>query len=64
MIKMILDNKFLAITKRLGNSTWAVEELEYLIYVKHKTLYDKIGEEYKKDIDDYMFALKQLHGGC
>lgn len=63
MIKQVIDVKFLAIMKRHHNAVWAIQELEWLIYDKHRYLYDKLSEEYKQDVNDYITALKLLHGG-
>lgn len=63
MIKKILDVKFLAILNRHNNPVWARQELEHLIYNKHYSLYLKMCAEYRKDVDDYMDALRKIHGG-
>ena len=63
MIKQVIDNKFLAIMKRHQNAVWAIQEIEWLIYDRHRYLYDKLSAEYKQDVDDYIAALKLLHGG-
>lgn len=63
MIKKIIDVKFLAIMNRHHNAVWAIEELEWLIYDKHKYLYEALNAEQKQDVDDYIAALRLLHGG-
>lgn len=63
MIKKVIDVKFLAIMKRHHNAVWAIQELEWLIFDKHRNLYEALSDENKKDVQDYMTALKLLHGG-
>lgn len=63
MIKDLLDRKFLSIMRKHNNPIWTIQELEYLIYDKHRSLYLKLPEDYKQDVDDYMDALRKIYGG-
>lgn len=63
MIKKVIDAKFLEIMRRHHNAVWAIQELDWLIYDKYRYLYDILNEDEQQDVNDYIAALKLLHGG-
>ena len=62
-IRKSLNNKFIDIVMKHGNASWATDELYWLVYTKHRWMYEQLDERYKLEVDTYMVALKLLHGG-
>ena len=62
-IRKSLSNKFTEIIMKHGNASWATDELYWLVYEKHRWMYEQLDEYYKLEVDTYMVALKLLHGG-
>lgn len=58
-----LENKFLNIIQKHNNPIWAREELEWLVYDKHRCLYDNLSCTEKFEVDVYFSSLNKIHGG-
>ena len=62
-IRKSLSNKFTEIVMEHGNSSWATDELYWLVYDKYRWMYEQLDECHRLEVDTYMVALKLLHGG-
>ena len=62
-IRKSLSNKFTEIVMKHGNSTWATDEMYWLVYDKYRYMYEQLDERLKIEVNTYMIALKLLHGG-
>ena len=62
-IQKSLTNKFVEIMNKHYNAIWAIEELKWLVYDKHRWQYDQLNEFEQKEVFDYFDALHKLHGG-
>ena len=61
-IEKALLNKFMEIVQKHGNGKWALDELQWLIYEKHKEEFNKLSDEDKYIVYMYIANLKRLHG--
>lgn len=62
-IRNSLANSFVGIIMKHGNASWATSELLWLVYDKHRWMYEQLDEFHRGEVDSYMIALKLLHGG-
>ena len=62
-VETMLTNKFVEIIAKHHNALWAREELEYLVFVKHRGEYELLSLEEKRDVLSYFDGLNKLHGG-
>ena len=61
-LEELLQYKFLQIVEKHGNGKWALDELQWLIYDKYRTLYDDLSDEDKYIVCMYIANLMRLHG--
>lgn len=67
MIKSIyikkLEGMYLRLISKHNNSTWAIEEMEWEVFVNHADEFNKLNEIDQWIIRNYMGSLKKLYGG-
>ena len=61
-LEKVLLYKFMEIVQKHGNGKWALDELHWLVYEKHKEEYNRLSEEDKYIVSMYMANLMRLHG--
>lgn len=62
-IEKKLEYLYLRILDKHGNSTWAVAEMEWMIFVHHARELEQLDDEDQWIVRNYMGSLKKLHGG-
>lgn len=54
-------NKFIEILGRHGNPVWAMEELDYLIYVEHNDEFNNLCEKDQWEVRSCMLGLDKIY---
>ena len=54
-------NKFMDILSKHSNPVWAYDEIDYLIFNKHKDELYKLNEEDQWEVRTIMIALKKIY---
>lgn len=62
-LEKILEHMYMEILDKHGNPKWAVEELEWKIFVEMADEFEKLQPHEQWIIRNYMGALQKLHGG-
>lgn len=62
-IEKKLEYLYLRILDKHGNSTWAVSEMEWKIFVQYARELEQLNDEDQWVVRNYMGSLKKLHGG-
>lgn len=60
-IEIRMINKFLEIRSKHGNSIFAIEELDWLIFKKHKEQFWALDEEKQWEVRETLSAFKKLY---
>ena len=60
-VQVAARDAFLQLVKKHGNGMWAIEELNWLIYTKHKDRYNALNEQEKYDLDMFMKSFTSLY---
>lgn len=61
-LEKVLLCKFMELVQKHGNGKWALDELQWLVYEKHREEYNKLSEEDKYIVCMYIANLMKLHG--
>lgn len=61
-LEQLLQWKFMEIVQKHGNGKWALDELQWLIYEKHREEFNNLPEEDKYVVCMYIANLMRLHG--
>ena len=57
----IIVEKFIKIMQKHNNPIWAMEELDYLIYVKHYDEFKQLSEEEQWEVRSCMLGLDKIY---
>jgi hypothetical protein len=61
-IEIRMINKFLEIRSKHGNSIFAIEELDWLIFKKYKEQFWALSEEDQWEVRSVFGGLEKVHG--
>lgn len=61
-IELKLYNKLEELLPKHKHPKWAVDELDYLVFIKYKDEFWNLDEEQQLEVRMYMEVLRQLYG--
>ena len=61
-IELKLYNKLEELLPKHKHPKWAVDELDYLIFIKHRDKFWNLNKEEQFEVRMYMEVLRQLYG--
>ena len=61
-IELKLYNKLEELLPKYKHPKWAVDELDYLVFIKYKDEFWNLDEEQQFEVRMYMEVLRQLYG--
>ena len=62
-IEKKLERMYLEAYKRLGNSTWVVNEMKWKIFVVYERQLERLDTDDQWIVRNYIGSLEKLHGG-
>lgn len=62
-LEKILEHMYMEILDKHGNPKWALEELEWKVFVEMGDQFEKLNSHEQWEVRNYIDALNKLHGG-
>ena len=62
-LEKILEQMFMDILSKHGDPKWALEELEWKVFVEMADQFEKLQPDEEWEVRNYLGALNKLHGG-